>query len=158
MECGGAVCQEHHHYSSNVSAQASKRRQDFRGVMRIWIIISRCLSASRKNNSLDHLHLICGKTCLLGLAPQLLLWNWSRGLLWAHDYSMSLLSKDYLEMESKFLLYYHCHFDSMLKLTVSKMPKALVQENIQPYLDKSLKKKSSLHTPILHPSLEGTTE
>lgn len=35
MECEGAVCQERRHYSSKVSAQAPRRRQDVPGVMRI---------------------------------------------------------------------------------------------------------------------------
>lgn len=55
--------------------------------------------------------------------------------------------RDYWDIETKFLLfYYHC-LDSVLKLTVSKIPKALVEVNIQLYPVKSKKKKKVLFAP-----------
>lgn len=90
------------------------------------VTISGCLSADRKNSSLAHLHRINGEACLLGLAPHKLITRVTLGLC-LRVYLFFL--RVYLEIEIKLLFYYH-YLGSVLMLTVSKIPKILVQENI----------------------------
>lgn len=90
------------------------------------VTISGCLSANRKNSSLAHLHLIYGEACLLGVAPHKLITRVTLGLR-LRVYLFFL--RVYLERETKLLFYYH-YLGSVRMLTVSKIPKILVQENI----------------------------
>ena len=120
MECGGGLCQ--HHLTLPVSAPRLQEEARLSRVMRVRVIISGCLSANG-NNSWDHLHLIhlrLGWTPfpleLVSLSP----W-WTVHLFFL---------RDYLEIETKLLLFYYQYLAHVLMLNISKVPKASVQENI----------------------------